>query len=149
MVFNHLLYCQHLVDSTMSFYELCLCPCILFMSTVANTQQSDCPRVLLCLALQWMGLELPASKPKEQSFPNLSATFHIPSLLDSVALGFVFSVFMVCSFSINLKVPKLPQNKNLHFLSHKHILHNLIAAAVRTKAKGAKRLYAEYRSEHR
>lgn len=56
---------------------------------------------------------------------------------------------MVCSFSINLKVPKLPQNKNLHFLSHKHIPHNLIAAAVRTKDKGAKRLHAEYKSEHR
>lgn len=48
---------------------------------------------------------------------------------------------MVCSFSINLKVPQLPQNKNLHFLSHKDTLHNLIAPAVRTKDKGAERLH--------
>lgn len=55
--------------------------------------------------------------------------------------GLFSTFFMVCSFSINLKVPKLPQNKNLHFLSHKHILHNLIAPAVRTEDKGAERLH--------
>lgn len=48
---------------------------------------------------------------------------------------------MVCSFSTNLQVPKLPQNKNLHFLSYKHILNNLIAPAVGTKDKGAERLH--------
>lgn len=72
------------------------------------------------------------------SQPECHISYPITSGFGSFKVYFPF-FFMVCSFSVNLQVPKLPQNKNLHFLSHKHILNNLIAPAVRTKDKGSRK----------